>query len=173
MEREVPNRRNDVNDFKDYDQEDGELHDLPTFSATNEFASNSEQVENNIDIAEEKEEVPIKDVEMDENHDIDHSVSLYKGLEFKTYAFGISYLAAIDVETYAFGISYLAAIDVKVCGVMLGQSLAIGKHFKSGLVRYHAKDDDGIFVIMDVSRGSRLRAWLRAKTQAFGKKHEN
>ncbi|GJW30645.1 retrotransposon protein, putative, ty3-gypsy subclass, partial [Tanacetum coccineum] len=31
------------------------------------------QVEENIDIAEEKEEVPMKDVEMDENHDIDHS----------------------------------------------------------------------------------------------------
>ncbi|GJZ89164.1 hypothetical protein Tco_0660946 [Tanacetum coccineum] len=72
MEHEVPNRRDDVNNFKDYYQEDGELPDLPTFSATDEFASNSEQVEENIDIAEEKEGVPMKDVEMDENHDIDH-----------------------------------------------------------------------------------------------------
>ncbi|GJW92805.1 hypothetical protein Tco_0172477, partial [Tanacetum coccineum] len=30
-------------------------------------------VEENIDIAEEKDEVPMKDVEMDENHNIDHS----------------------------------------------------------------------------------------------------
>ncbi|GJY76018.1 hypothetical protein Tco_0481134 [Tanacetum coccineum] len=42
--------RDDVNDFKDYDQQDGELLDLPTFSATDEFTSNSEQVEENIDI---------------------------------------------------------------------------------------------------------------------------
>ncbi|GJU39068.1 hypothetical protein Tco_1192025 [Tanacetum coccineum] len=109
MEHEVPNRCDDVNDFEDYDQEDGELPDLPTFFATNEFASNSEQVEENIDIAKEKEEVPMKDIEMDENHDIDHS-----------------------------------------------------RHFKSGLVGYHAEDDDGIFVIMDVARRSRLGAWLRA-----------
>nr|GEZ60768.1 hypothetical protein [Tanacetum cinerariifolium] len=73
MEHEVPNRRDDVNDFKDYDQKDGELPDLPTFYATDEFASNSKQVEENIDITEEKEEVPMKDVEMDENHNIDHS----------------------------------------------------------------------------------------------------
>nr|GEX51304.1 hypothetical protein [Tanacetum cinerariifolium] len=63
----------DGNDFEDYDQEDGELPDLSTFSATDEFASNSKQVEKNIDIAEEKEKVPMKDVEMDENHDINHS----------------------------------------------------------------------------------------------------
>ncbi|GJT75326.1 hypothetical protein Tco_1042051 [Tanacetum coccineum] len=54
MEHEVPNRRDNVNDFKDYDQEDGKLPDLPTFSTTDEFVSNSEQVEENIDIAEEK-----------------------------------------------------------------------------------------------------------------------
>ncbi|GKC63677.1 hypothetical protein Tco_1096275 [Tanacetum coccineum] len=63
----------DITDYVDSDQEDGELHDLPIFPASNEFASDSEQVEENIDIAEEKEEVPMKDVEMDETHDIDHS----------------------------------------------------------------------------------------------------
>ncbi|GJT70980.1 hypothetical protein Tco_1030266 [Tanacetum coccineum] len=73
MEHEIPNRCDDITDYVDSDQEDGELPDLPTFPATNEFASDSEQVEKNIDIAEEKEEVPMKDVEMDENHDIDHS----------------------------------------------------------------------------------------------------
>ncbi|GJU44904.1 hypothetical protein Tco_1202170 [Tanacetum coccineum] len=77
--------RNRILVYLDSDEEDeeycslppllpyGELPDLPTFSATDEFASNSEQVEENIDIAEEKEEVPMKDVEMDENHNIDHS----------------------------------------------------------------------------------------------------
>nr|GEY13631.1 hypothetical protein [Tanacetum cinerariifolium] len=29
-------------------------------------------------------------------------------------------------------------------GVVLGLYLAIGKHFKSGLVGYHADDDDGL-----------------------------
>ncbi|GJT73650.1 hypothetical protein Tco_1032936, partial [Tanacetum coccineum] len=72
MELEVPNRCDDINDYEDCDQENGELLDLPTFSATNEIASDSEQVEDNIDIAEEKEEVPMKDVKMDENHDLDH-----------------------------------------------------------------------------------------------------
>ncbi|GJR52913.1 hypothetical protein Tco_1403434 [Tanacetum coccineum] len=68
MKHEVPNRRDDVNDFENYDQEDGELSNLPSFSATDEFASNSEHVKENIDIVEEKEEVSMKDVEMDENH---------------------------------------------------------------------------------------------------------
>nr|GEV75669.1 hypothetical protein [Tanacetum cinerariifolium] len=74
MEHGIPNMCDDITDYVDRDQEDGELPDLPTFLATNEFASDSEQVEENIDIVEEKEEVHVKDVEMDENHDIDHSV---------------------------------------------------------------------------------------------------
>ncbi|GKD30113.1 hypothetical protein Tco_1240891, partial [Tanacetum coccineum] len=45
---------------------------------------------------------------------------------------------------------------------MLGRSLATGEHFKSGLVGYHAEDDDGIFMIMDVAQGSTLGEWLRA-----------
>ncbi|GJW09043.1 hypothetical protein Tco_1571466 [Tanacetum coccineum] len=43
MEHEIPNRCDDITDYVDYDQEDGELHDLPTFSTTNEFASVCEQ----------------------------------------------------------------------------------------------------------------------------------
>ncbi|GJS84897.1 hypothetical protein Tco_0751438 [Tanacetum coccineum] len=66
MEHEVPNRCDDINDYEDSDQENGELLDLPTFSATNEISSDSKQVEENIDIAKEKEEIPMKDVEMDE-----------------------------------------------------------------------------------------------------------
>ncbi|GJZ26931.1 hypothetical protein Tco_0571184 [Tanacetum coccineum] len=45
-------------------------------------------------------------------------------------------------------------IQVEVRGVVLGQNLATGKHFKSGLVGYHAEDDDGMVVIVDVARGS-------------------
>ncbi|GKE13822.1 hypothetical protein Tco_1421399 [Tanacetum coccineum] len=73
IEHEILNKCDDITDYVASDQEDGELPDLPTFPATYEFASDSEQVEKNIDIVEEKEEVPIKDVEMDKNHDIDHS----------------------------------------------------------------------------------------------------
>ncbi|GJT31243.1 hypothetical protein Tco_0911518 [Tanacetum coccineum] len=40
--------------------------------------------------------------------------------------------------------------------------LATRTHFKSGLVRHHAIDDDGIFVIVDFARRSKLEAWLRA-----------
>ncbi|GKA93377.1 hypothetical protein Tco_0815363 [Tanacetum coccineum] len=85
MEHEIPNKCDDITDYVDSDQEDGELPDLPTFPATNEFASDSEQVEENIDIAEEKDEVPMKDVEMDENHNIDHSGNGIRGLHDSFY----------------------------------------------------------------------------------------
>nr|GEW65656.1 putative reverse transcriptase domain-containing protein [Tanacetum cinerariifolium] len=85
MEHEIPNRCDYITGYVDSDQVDGELPDLPTFPATNNFANDCEQVEKNIDIAEEKEEVPMKEVEMDENHDIDHSGSLYKGVEFEKF----------------------------------------------------------------------------------------
>ncbi|GKF36546.1 hypothetical protein Tco_0113304, partial [Tanacetum coccineum] len=41
MEHEVPNRYDDITDYEESDQEDGELLNLPNFS-TNEFASVSE-----------------------------------------------------------------------------------------------------------------------------------
>ncbi|GJV15646.1 hypothetical protein Tco_1360969 [Tanacetum coccineum] len=41
-EHEIPNWCDDLTDHVDSDQEDGELPDLPTFPATNEFASDSE-----------------------------------------------------------------------------------------------------------------------------------
>nr|GEZ55341.1 hypothetical protein [Tanacetum cinerariifolium] len=50
MEHEVPNRCDNITDYEDSDQEDGELPDLPNFFATNEFASVCEQVEENIDV---------------------------------------------------------------------------------------------------------------------------
>ncbi|GJS27541.1 hypothetical protein Tco_0488161 [Tanacetum coccineum] len=61
----------DIINNEDSDHKDGELPDLPILSATDEFAS--EQVDENIDIsiAEEKEEVPMEDDEMDD--DVDHS----------------------------------------------------------------------------------------------------
>nr|GEU29351.1 hypothetical protein [Tanacetum cinerariifolium] len=104
---------------------------------------------------EEKEEVPMKDVEMDENHNIDHSRNGIQGLydSFYVVKWLLKYIKLRrNCNDY----------DVEVCEVMLGRSLIIGKHFKSGLVRYHAEDDDGIFVIMYVAQGSRLGAWLRA-----------
>ncbi|GKC13893.1 hypothetical protein Tco_1010675 [Tanacetum coccineum] len=76
-EHEVPHRCDDktmdIIDYEDSDHKDGELSDLPIFSATNKFASVCEQVDENIDIsiAEEKEEVPMKDDEID--NDVDHS----------------------------------------------------------------------------------------------------
>ncbi|GJZ38392.1 hypothetical protein Tco_0584955 [Tanacetum coccineum] len=72
MEHEVPHwyddKTIDITDYEDSDHEDGELPDLLIFSATNEFASVCKQVEENIDISivEKKEEVSMKDVEMDE-----------------------------------------------------------------------------------------------------------
>ncbi|GJW88419.1 hypothetical protein Tco_0163759 [Tanacetum coccineum] len=78
-EHEVPHRCDDktvdITNYKDSDHEDGELPDLFIFSATNEFASVCEQVEENINIriAEEKEEGHMEDVETDENYDIDDS----------------------------------------------------------------------------------------------------
>ncbi|GKB15226.1 hypothetical protein Tco_0849149, partial [Tanacetum coccineum] len=64
----------------------------------------------------------------------------------------------------------LNATVVDAHGVVLALFFATGRHFKLGLFRCHAKDDDGIFVIMDVSRRSRLEAWLRACCLLEGKK---
>nr|GEV22071.1 hypothetical protein [Tanacetum cinerariifolium] len=78
-ENKVPHRCNDktvdITDYENSDHKDGELPDLPIFSATNEFASVCEHVVENIDIsiAKEKQKVLIEDTEMDENHNIDHS----------------------------------------------------------------------------------------------------
>ncbi|GKA64645.1 hypothetical protein Tco_0764352 [Tanacetum coccineum] len=75
MEHKVPNRCVDITDYEDSDQEDGELPDLPTFSAINEFANVCEQVKENIDdnTARELEEVQTENVEMDDDYDIDDS----------------------------------------------------------------------------------------------------
>ncbi|GJS99139.1 hypothetical protein Tco_0820309 [Tanacetum coccineum] len=79
MEHEVPNRCDDetvdIIDYEDSDQEDGELPDLPTFSATIVFASICEHVKEDIDISitKEKEEVHMEDIQMDEDYNIDHS----------------------------------------------------------------------------------------------------
>ncbi|GJV27018.1 hypothetical protein Tco_1383466 [Tanacetum coccineum] len=94
MEHEVPHRYDDktidITDYEDSDHEDGELPDLLIFSATNEFASVCKQVKENIDIniAEEKEEVPMKDVEMDETTLIIQTIP--SSISNEVYAFGIS-----------------------------------------------------------------------------------
>ncbi|GJR27905.1 hypothetical protein Tco_1104137 [Tanacetum coccineum] len=184
MEYEVPNRCDDeivdIIDYEDSDQEDGELPDLPTFSATNVFASICEQVKDDIDISIMKEK---EDVQMDEDYDIDHSnteemlqwsftndpflvcmelndqanfmqqstltsISNNEKREFKIphrYSLqgdGIQGLHDSFYVIYAFGISFLAVIQVEVCRVMLGRSLATGKHFKTVLVGYHVDYDD-------------------------------
>nr|GEY06221.1 hypothetical protein [Tanacetum cinerariifolium] len=62
-------------DHEDGGQKDGKLPDLPTFFVTNVSASVCEHVDENIEISItwEKEEVPMEDAEMDEDHDVDHS----------------------------------------------------------------------------------------------------
>ncbi|GKC98185.1 hypothetical protein Tco_1168460, partial [Tanacetum coccineum] len=65
----------DIINYEDSDHEDNELPDLPTFFATDKIASVYKQVEENISIAEEKEEAPMEYVEIDEDQDIDHSHS--------------------------------------------------------------------------------------------------
>ncbi|GKD64458.1 hypothetical protein Tco_1306566, partial [Tanacetum coccineum] len=50
MEHEVLNRCDDITDYEDSDQEDGELPNLLTFSATNEFSNVYEHVEDNINV---------------------------------------------------------------------------------------------------------------------------
>nr|GEY56153.1 hypothetical protein [Tanacetum cinerariifolium] len=78
-EHEVPHRCDDkildITNYEDSDHEDGELPDLPIFSDTNDFTSVCKQVKENIDISivEEKEEVRVEDVQMDDAYDIDHS----------------------------------------------------------------------------------------------------
>ncbi|GJU33105.1 hypothetical protein Tco_1176694 [Tanacetum coccineum] len=168
MEHEVLNRCDDINDYEDCDQENCELLDLPTFYDTNEIASDSEQVEENIDIAEEKEEVPIKDVEMDENHDIDH-LGTEEALQ---WSFAEDpFLVVIELNDQSsfllHTIPSFISNEVKrkfttPHSISLQGNGIRGRHFKSGLVRYHAEDNDGIFVIMDVARRIRLGAWLRA-----------
>nr|GEX79064.1 hypothetical protein [Tanacetum cinerariifolium] len=59
----------DIIDYEDSDHKDSKLPNLLIFSTNNEFASVCEQVDENIDIsiADEKEEVPIEDDEMDDD----------------------------------------------------------------------------------------------------------
>ncbi|GJQ99711.1 hypothetical protein Tco_0522696 [Tanacetum coccineum] len=114
MEHEIPNRCDDITDYVDSDQEDGELPDLPTFPATNEFASDSEQV-----------------LSTREWNSRFHS-STWATKWFKRL---VAY-AKCNRDSYK-------TIQVEVCGVMLGSNLAAGNHFKTGLVGYHVDDDVG------------------------------
>ncbi|GJR82783.1 hypothetical protein Tco_0153568 [Tanacetum coccineum] len=105
MEHEVPNRCDDITDYEDSDQEDGELPDLPTFSPTNEFASVCEQL-----------------------------------------------------------------VQVDAHRVVLGLYLATGKHFKSGLVGYHADNDDGLelwMLLMEADLGHGLEHVVSSSSRAM------
>ncbi|GJS47194.1 hypothetical protein Tco_0597315 [Tanacetum coccineum] len=74
MEQEVQNVYDDK-ESGDTDQEDGDLLNFPILPITKVSTSICEQVEENINvnIAKEKEEVYMEDVEMDEDHDVDIS----------------------------------------------------------------------------------------------------
>ncbi|GKB93535.1 hypothetical protein Tco_0979672 [Tanacetum coccineum] len=185
MKYEVPNRCDDeivdIIDYEDSDQEDGQLPDLPTLSATNVFASIYKQVKDDIDISitKEKEEVQVEDVQMDEDYDIDHSNTLEmlqwsftndpflvltsRGWNSRSSRLVLCSKVGAEIQQiYAFGISFLAAIQVEVCGVMLGRSLATGKHFKTRLVGYHVDDDDE--TICDNGCCSKKQTWSMAQS---------
>ncbi|GJY24823.1 hypothetical protein Tco_0398481 [Tanacetum coccineum] len=145
MEHEVPNRSDDISDY-----EDSELPDLPTFSATNEFASVCEQVKENIDVntARELEEVQAEDEEMDEDYDIDHS-NTEEALQLSPAKNPFLVFMELDYQSCFFLYTILSSISneliqVDAHGVVLGLYLATGKHFKSELIGYHADDDDGL-----------------------------
>ncbi|GJR67432.1 hypothetical protein Tco_0013497 [Tanacetum coccineum] len=74
MEHEVPNRCDDEI-VEDTTHESSNLLNFPTFLVTNEFASVCKQDVDNINYitTSEKKEVHDEEVEMDENHDVDHS----------------------------------------------------------------------------------------------------
>nr|GEU66358.1 retrotransposon protein, putative, Ty3-gypsy subclass [Tanacetum cinerariifolium] len=148
MEHEIPNMCDDNTDYMDSDQEDGKLLGLLTG----------------------KEEVLMKDVEIDENHDMDHSCTkeaLQWSLAKDPF---LSIMELNDQSNFLLHTipSFISSEDrglvdsFYVVNWLLKYNKLRRRHFKSGLVRYHAEDDDGIFVIMDVARRSRLRAWLGA-----------
>nr|GEZ93700.1 hypothetical protein [Tanacetum cinerariifolium] len=161
VEHEVPNRCDDITGYKDRDQQDGEFPGLPTFFATGEFASVYKQVEENISIAEEKEEALMEDVDMDENQDIDHTgtkEALQSNLARDPF---LAYMEFNDHSNVVQLITPSSISNkVEVCGVMLGRNLATKNHFKTGLVGYHVDDDDGM--ICNDRCCSRKQTWSMA-----------
>ncbi|GJS46621.1 uncharacterized mitochondrial protein-like protein [Tanacetum coccineum] len=155
----------DITNYEDSYHEDAELPDLPIFSATNEFASVSQQVEKILILAlqRKKEEVPMEDVEMDENHDIDHSGSHNKEMEFEVCSLEtFTRLHSSTRATVWFKrlVSY-AKGNLDYYDSELGLTkLDYMKAFQIWIS--YAEDDDGMFVIVDVARGTRIGAWLRA-----------
>nr|GEX32444.1 reverse transcriptase domain-containing protein [Tanacetum cinerariifolium] len=65
-------------------------------------------------------------------------------------------LAGNNSEEMKFEVTLTRNYMVDTHGVALGSFFATGRNFKFELVRYYAKDDDGIFVIMNIARRSRL-----------------
>ncbi|GKB27240.1 hypothetical protein Tco_0866641 [Tanacetum coccineum] len=110
-----------------------------------------EQVEENIDVntARELEDVQVEDVEMDEDDDIDHSnteETLQWSLAEDPFLvfLKLNDQSSFLLHTIPSSISN-ELVHIDAHGVVLGLYLATGKHFKSGLVGYHADDDDGLF----------------------------
>ncbi|GKA25781.1 hypothetical protein Tco_0711890 [Tanacetum coccineum] len=138
-----------------------------------------ELVEENIDVntARELEEVQVKDVEMDEDGDIDYSNTeetlqwspakdpFLVCMEFNDQSSFVLHTIPSSISNevkrefkipHRFWLqgdkiqghldSCYVLVQVDAHGVVLGLYLVIGKHFKSGLVGYQAKDDDGLFL---------------------------
>ncbi|GKE89698.1 hypothetical protein Tco_1567173, partial [Tanacetum coccineum] len=121
-----------ITDYEDIDQEDGELPDLSTFSATNVFASICEHFKEDIDISitNENEEVHMEDVQMDD--EVKREFTTPHRYKFLT--------------SYALPVAYLHPH---------------GKHVKSELVGYHVDDDDD-GMICDDGCCSREQTWSMA-----------
>ncbi|GJX43765.1 hypothetical protein Tco_0260441 [Tanacetum coccineum] len=155
MEHEVLNRCDNITDYEDSNQEDGGLLTfLPSLLLMN---------------------LLVEDIEMDEDYDIDNS-NTKEAIQWNPTQDPFLVILEPDVQSSFL----LRTIPSSISNERLHSSTWATKwfkrlvaydkcnrdsyerrHFKFGLVRYHAEDDDGVFVIMDVARRSRLGAWLR------------
>ncbi|GKA29401.1 hypothetical protein Tco_0715646 [Tanacetum coccineum] len=110
------------------------------------------QVKENINAntTRELEEVQVEDVEMDEDYDIYHS-NPEETLQWSLAKDPFLVLMELRDQSNVMHQTTLSSISnelvqVDAHGVVLGLYLATGKHFKSGLVGYHADDNDGLFL---------------------------
>ncbi|GKC03031.1 hypothetical protein Tco_0994641 [Tanacetum coccineum] len=148
MEHEVPNRCDNIIDYEDSDQEDGGLLAfLPSLLLMNLLVF----VNRHSNTKEAIQWSPTQDPFL---------VILEPDVQ-----------SSFLLRTIPSSISNKLLLGNKIRGLhdsfyvvkwLLEYNKLQRRHSKFGLVRYHAEDDDGIFVIMDVARRSRLGAWLRA-----------
>nr|GEV12486.1 hypothetical protein [Tanacetum cinerariifolium] len=117
-------------------------------------------VKENIDVnaAWELEEVPMENVEMDDDYDIDHS-DIEKTLQWTGFMLLI--------------LVFLQPVRVAAQRVVLGLHLAIGKHFKSELVGYHTDDDDVLELWMLLMEADLKHGLEHAANRNNGNGNEN